>query len=38
MNIYDELSWRGLVHQVSDQAKVREYLGIPGQKIGRAHV
>lgn len=33
MNIYDELSWRGLVHQVSDQAKVREYLSTPGQSM-----
>ena len=33
MNIYDELSWRGLVHQVSDQDKVREYLDFPGRSM-----
>lgn len=31
MNIYDELKWRGLIHQVSDEDKVREYLSTPGQ-------
>lgn len=31
MNIYDELKWRGLVNQVSDEEKVREYLETPGQ-------
>jgi tyrosyl-tRNA synthetase len=30
MNIYDELKWRGLIHQVSDEEKVREYLATPG--------
>lgn len=30
MNIYDELTWRGLVNQVSDEEKVREYLSTPG--------
>ena len=30
MNIYDDLLWRGLIHQVSDEAKVREYLATPG--------
>lgn len=30
MNIYDELNWRGLINQVSDEAKVREYLSKPG--------
>ncbi len=30
MNIYDELKWRGLIHQVSDETKVREYLSTPG--------
>ncbi|MEF2229436.1 MAG: tyrosine--tRNA ligase [Pseudodesulfovibrio sp.] len=30
MNIYDELQWRGLIHQVSDEDKVREYLSTPG--------
>lgn len=31
MNIYDEFKWRGLVNQVSDEEKVREYLSKPGQ-------
>lgn len=31
MNIFDELSWRGLVHQVSDTEGVRKYLDAPGQ-------
>ena len=31
MNIYDEFKWRGLVHQVSDEEKVREYLSEPGR-------
>ena len=30
MNIYDELKWRGLINQVSDEKKVREYLAKPG--------
>ncbi|OIO00984.1 MAG: tyrosine--tRNA ligase [Desulfovibrionaceae bacterium CG1_02_65_16] len=30
MNIYDELSWRGLVHQVSDADGLRKYLDTPG--------
>ena len=30
MNIYDDLLWRGLIHQVSDEDKVREYLATPG--------
>jgi tyrosyl-tRNA synthetase len=30
MNIYDELKWRGLINQVSDEDKVREYLAQPG--------
>ena len=30
MNIYDELKWRGLINQVSDEEKVREYLAEPG--------
>lgn len=33
MNIFDELKWRGLVHQVSDEEKVREYLAAPGQSM-----
>ena len=31
MNIFDELSWRGLVHQVSDAEGLRKYLDTPGQ-------
>ncbi len=31
MNIFDELSWRGLVHQVSDPDGLRKYLDTPGQ-------
>jgi len=31
LNIYDELTWRGLVHQVSDEDGLRTYLGTPGQ-------
>jgi len=30
MNIYDDLKWRGLINQVSDENKVREYLNTPG--------
>ncbi|EGB15089.1 tyrosyl-tRNA synthetase [Pseudodesulfovibrio mercurii] len=30
MNIYDELKWRGLINQVSDEDKVRAYLSEPG--------
>ncbi|MBC17887.1 MAG: tyrosine--tRNA ligase [Desulfovibrio sp.] len=30
MNIYDDLKWRGLINQVSDEDKVREYLANPG--------
>ncbi len=30
MNIFDELKWRGLINQVSDEEKVREYLSTPG--------
>jgi tyrosyl-tRNA synthetase len=30
MNIFDELSWRGLVHQVSDAEGLRKYLDTPG--------
>ncbi|SMF36150.1 tyrosine--tRNA ligase [Desulfovibrio gilichinskyi] len=33
MNIYDELKWRGLIHQVSDEEKVREYLSTPGRSM-----
>jgi tyrosyl-tRNA synthetase len=31
MNIFDELTWRGLVHQVSDAEGLRKYLATPGQ-------
>ena len=31
MNIFDELSWRGLVHQASDEAGLREHLDTPGR-------
>ena len=31
MNIYDELSWRGLVHPASDEPGLRTYLETPGQ-------
>ncbi|MDR3640916.1 MAG: tyrosine--tRNA ligase [Humidesulfovibrio sp.] len=31
MNIFDELTWRGLVHQVSDAEGLRKYLDAPGQ-------
>ncbi|OEU66832.1 MAG: tyrosine--tRNA ligase [Desulfovibrio sp. S3730MH75] len=31
MNIYDDLKWRGLIHQVSDEDKVRDYLSTPGR-------
>ena len=33
MNIFDELSWRGLVHQVSDEPGLRKYLETPGQSM-----
>lgn len=33
MNIYDEFKWRGLINQVSDEEKVREYLSNPGQSM-----
>ncbi|MGE4468627.1 MAG: tyrosine--tRNA ligase [Desulfovibrio sp.] len=33
MNIYDELKWRGLVNQVSDEEGVREYLSEPGRSM-----
>ncbi len=33
MNIFDELSWRGLVHQVSDAEKLREHLETPGRSL-----
>jgi len=30
MSVYDDLVWRGLVYQASDEAKLREYLAAPG--------
>jgi len=33
VNIIDELKWRGLIYQVSDEAKVREYLATPGRAL-----
>ncbi len=30
VNIYDELTWRGLINQVSDAKEIRSYLGKPG--------
>jgi tyrosyl-tRNA synthetase len=33
MNIFDELSWRGLVNQVSDADGLRKYLDTPGQSM-----
>lgn len=33
MNIFDELKWRGLVNQVSDEEGVREYLSEPGRSM-----
>ncbi len=31
MNIFDDLSWRGLIHQTSDDAGLREHLATPGR-------
>lgn len=33
MHIFDELKWRGLVNQVSDEAGVRDYLSTPGRSL-----
>ncbi|MDY7002147.1 MAG: tyrosine--tRNA ligase [Thermodesulfobacteriota bacterium] len=33
MNFIDELKWRGLVYQVSDQDKVRDYCETPGRAL-----
>ncbi|WP_243544320.1 tyrosine--tRNA ligase [Pseudodesulfovibrio tunisiensis] len=33
MNIFDDLKWRGLINQVSDEEKVREYLSKPGASV-----
>lgn len=31
MNIFDELSWRGLVHQSSDASELRQHFDTPGR-------
>jgi len=31
LNIFDELAWRGLVHQTSDEPGLREHLATPGR-------
>lgn len=33
MHIIDELSWRGLIHQLSDEKSLREYLSSPGRTL-----
>ncbi|MGE4552933.1 MAG: tyrosine--tRNA ligase, partial [Desulfovibrionaceae bacterium] len=33
MHILDELKWRGLVNQVSDEAGLRDYLSTPGRAL-----
>ena len=33
VNFIDELKWRGLIYQVSDQDKVREYCETPGRTL-----
>jgi tyrosyl-tRNA synthetase len=33
MNIIDELAWRGLIYQVSDEGKVREWFATPGRTL-----
>jgi tyrosyl-tRNA synthetase len=33
VNILDELRWRGLVYQVSNEEKLREYLSVPGRRM-----
>ncbi|MFW5836831.1 MAG: tyrosine--tRNA ligase [Desulfovibrionaceae bacterium] len=33
MSVYDDLAWRGLVNQVSDEARVREYMGQEGASL-----
>ena len=33
MNIIDELAWRGLIYQVSDEAKVKEWFSTPGRTL-----
>lgn len=32
MNIFDELSWRGLIHQTSDEAGLRRHLDTPADE------
>ena len=31
MNVFDELSWRGLIHQTSGDRALREHLSVPGR-------
>ena len=31
MNVFDELKWRGLIHQTSGDTELREHLGAPGR-------
>ena len=31
MNVFDELKWRGLIHQTSGDDSLREHLGAPGR-------
>ena len=33
MHIIDELTWRGLIFQLSDEAKLREHFGTPGRTL-----
>jgi tyrosyl-tRNA synthetase len=33
MNIYDDLSWRGLINQTSDDAALRAHLATPGRSM-----
>jgi tyrosyl-tRNA synthetase len=33
VNILDELQWRGLVYQVSNEERLREYLSVPGRSM-----
>ena len=33
MDIFEELSWRGLINQVSDEAGLKDYLSTPGRSL-----
>jgi tyrosyl-tRNA synthetase len=33
LNVFDELSWRGLINQTSDDQKLREHLATPGRSL-----